>query len=82
LSKSINQIVLGPAPSGLRHARLLVLHDGGLSTSEDGGAAWHAWLLPALKNQGVTAVLAPRGFGGSEPMLVGLESGRAIRVRG
>jgi hypothetical protein len=82
LANSINQIVLGPARSGRRHANLLVLHDGGLSTSQDGGATWHAWPAAALEQEGATAVLAPRGFGAGQPVLVGLVSGRAIRARG
>ncbi len=80
LSNSINQIVLGPDYP--RQPQLLVLHDGGLSTSHDGGATWQPWPAPALNAEAATAVLAPRGFGAGAPVLVGLESGRAIRFRG
>jgi len=80
LSNSISQIVVGPEFP--RRPQLLVLHDGGLSLSEDGGAAWRRWPAAAWNDEEIRAVLAPRTFSAGGPVLVGLESGRAIWVRG
>jgi len=80
LSNSIGQIVVGPEFS--RRPQLLVLHDGGLSMSDDGGAAWRRWPAAAWNDEAVSALLAPRSFGAGGPVLAGLESGRAVWVRG
>ena len=65
-----------------RRPQLLVLHEGGLSLSEDGGAAWRQWPAAALNGQAASALLAPPSFGAGGPVLVGLENGRTIWVRG
>jgi photosystem II stability/assembly factor-like uncharacterized protein len=80
LSNSIDQIVLGPDYPRL--PQLLVRHDGRLSMSDDGGGTWQPWQAPAMNAEAATAVLAPRGFSSDEPMLVGLESGRFMRIQG
>ena len=80
LTGSISQIVLGlQAPRPL-HA--LVLYDGQLSASDDGGATWHPWWAPAWNVEPLAAVLAPRGFGAGAPVWLGLERGPIIRVQG
>jgi len=73
LSNSINQIVLAPAYP--RRPRLLVLHDGSLSASDDGGATWQPLAQSA---ETVVAVLAPSGFEDGQPVLMGLESGQVV----
>jgi photosystem II stability/assembly factor-like uncharacterized protein len=81
LSNSISQI--GLAPRFPREPHLLVLHDGGLSASEDGGETWHPWRDGPLTHDDTpaTAFVAPRGFGPGELVLVGLEGGSILRLR-
>jgi len=80
LSGAINQVVLGP--DFARRPRLLALHDGRLSASDDGGASWQPWQPRGLGDEPVVAVLAPQGFGPGRVVWVALESGRVARVRG
>ena len=78
LSGSINQILLSPEFS--REPHLLVLHDGNLFASEDGGVSWLPWQEARFENKSATAILAPHGFGAGAPVLVGLEDGRTLRI--
>ncbi|MEP7358377.1 MAG: hypothetical protein ABI847_14110, partial [Anaerolineales bacterium] len=78
LSSSISQIALAPEfPS---RPQLLVLHDGSLAASDDGGATWRPWAGRPPQAEGATAFLAPRGWAAGEPVLLGLESGGIARV--
>jgi photosystem II stability/assembly factor-like uncharacterized protein len=59
---------------------LLVLGDGRLSVSGDGGASWQPWPVPAGIEGEITAVLAPTGLAAGSALLVGLADGRVRRV--
>ena len=78
LSQSINQILLSP-DFPLR-PWLLVLHEGSVFISKNAGRSWRSWKPASGHSQPVTALLAPRGFGPGEPVLLGFEGGETLRV--
>jgi photosystem II stability/assembly factor-like uncharacterized protein len=79
LAGAINQIAL--ALEFPRQPQLLVLHDGRLSASDNGGATWRTWAAEQVMVEDATAFIAPRGFVAGKPVLVGLEGGGILWVQ-
>jgi photosystem II stability/assembly factor-like uncharacterized protein len=80
LTQAVSQIKLGPQFP--RQPKLLVLHEGRLLVSDDGGAAWQPWpgLAALPDDMAVTAFMASRGFDPGAPVLVGLDGGDIRQV--
>jgi hypothetical protein len=75
---SINAILLaGQQPTG---AEILVMTDGALWISQDGGESWSAWHGDTDFGAGLTAALAPAGFAAHNLSLLGLADGRILTL--
>ena len=78
IGASVDAIMLGP--NFAASPELLVLCDGKLSVSRDGGASWQPWPVPADIEGEITAVLALTGLAADSALLVGLADGRVTRL--
>ncbi|MBN1287600.1 MAG: hypothetical protein JXB47_19520 [Anaerolineae bacterium] len=67
---AVNTLIIAPQPAP---QDILVLHEGALLGSRDGGQSWAPWKddLPG----DITAVTAPKGLAPGAPLLVGLADG-------
>jgi len=78
LSEAINQILL--SPEFPREPHLLVLHDGKIFISDNGGRSWQPWKEALLENKNATALLAPLGFRPGAPVWIGFEGGDTLKT--
>jgi photosystem II stability/assembly factor-like uncharacterized protein len=72
----VNAILI--SQSAASRPELLVLQEDRLLYSAAGGRSWSKWGNDPALEDGVAAVLAPRGFGVGEPVLVGTIDGRIL----
>jgi photosystem II stability/assembly factor-like uncharacterized protein len=75
----VNAILV--SPDFARNPDLLILQGEQLLVSRDRGQAWEKWREDPALEPGVSAVLAPLGFGPKAIVLAGLSNGEIITVR-
>ena len=60
--------------------RLLILRDGELLLSENGGTSWQAARPGFERAADISALIAPLGLNAAKPLLVGLSNGEIIKL--
>ncbi|MCZ7542208.1 MAG: hypothetical protein M5R40_01115 [Anaerolineae bacterium] len=78
LTGAVNAVLLAPGFPGA--ADMLVIHEGALRLSRDGGQTWAEGAGGAPLPAEVTAVAAPHGLDAGAPLLVGLADGTVRRL--
>ncbi len=73
----VNAILLDSSQPGGRE--MLILHEGELLLTRDGGEQWAPLALDLPDDAYVAAVAAPRGLAGGEPLILGLVDGGLLR---
>ena len=78
VSGSVDAILFSP---NFPHKRdLLIVNEGSLVLSTDGGKSWSPWRVEETGLGVVTAVFAPQGFDPGNTILVGMADGRILRL--